>query len=263
MTSILFCFLASLLLLPALEAHSKALERITNGQEAKEGQFPYIVQLVILNNNSIDLSGCGGSIIANDWILTAAHCTEYAGKVIIFYGSDQYGQGQVKVEVHAHSIIQHPKYQWIGGTAFNDIALIRSKWVDFNDRIQKIALPKPNQRGESFAGQWSQSAGWGLLKDNSELISDRLQWVNLKIIENSVCRIFFYIDETHLCTETPDRKSVCGGDSGGPLVLDKEKILVGINSFVAKAGCEAGYPAGFTRVSKYLDWIRKVSNVTS
>ncbi|KRF97668.1 uncharacterized protein Dwil_GK27759 [Drosophila willistoni] len=273
MASILFCFLASFLVLPALEAHSKSLERITNGQEAKEGQFPYIVELHIeakipIENGVIRIvTLCGGSIIANDWILTAAHCTENVNektRVIIYYGSIQHGQGQVKVEVGRRSIVEHPKYRRLPTKELlNDIALIHTKWVDFNDRIQKIALPKANQRGESFAGQWSQAAGWGNVKDGSNITPDRLQWVNLKIMENSVCRSYYRnIDEIHLCVETPGRKATCGGDSGGPLVLDNENILVGVTSF-GVITCEQGYPQVFARVTEYLDWIRKVSNVTS
>ncbi|KRF97667.1 uncharacterized protein Dwil_GK27531 [Drosophila willistoni] len=211
MKSILFCFLGSLIFLPALEGHSKSLGRIVNGQEAKEGQFPYIVELTV-HSLYRPSSLCGGSIIANDWILTAAHCTDGANRVTIHYGSIQKAEGQVINDVEASSIIQHPKYDRTDLT--NDIALIHSKWVDFNDRIQKIALPRPEQFGESFEGQWSQAAGWGSILDyKAAVIPKRLHWTNLHIINNLKCNLVFpNITENHLCASSTNRQSICRGD---------------------------------------------------
>ncbi|XP_068150187.1 serine protease 3-like [Drosophila tropicalis] len=264
MESILFCFLGSLLLLQALEVRSKSMERIVNGQQAKEGQFPYIVALSIETKEAF--RSCGGSIIANDWILTAAHCTENAQRVIIYYGSIEKAKAQVVVEVQASNIIQHPKYD--STLVRNDIALIHSKWVDFNDRIQSIALPRPEQVGESFEGQWSQAAGWGSTYNyNIVLIPETLQWTNLEITPKFLCEVAYSyvsnITENVLCAGSPYQQSICAGDSGGPLVLIKEKILVGVSTAVHPKGCRIGFPALFNRVSKYLDWIRQNSNVTS
>ncbi|KRF97666.1 uncharacterized protein Dwil_GK27879 [Drosophila willistoni] len=239
------------------------MERIVNGQQAGEGQFPYIVALSI--QRKVKFNYCGGSIIANDWILTAAHCTQNAQRVIIYYGSIEKSKAQVVVEVQARSIIQHPKYDRTDLT--NDISLIHSKWIDFNDRIQRIALPRPEQFGESFEGQWSQAAGWGSTSDYNLLaIPKLLQWTNLEITPKSLCEVAYSdvanITENVLCAGSPYQQSVCAGDSGGPLVLIKENILVGVSSAVHPLGCRLGFPAIFTNVSKYLDWIRETTNLT-
>ncbi|KRF97663.1 uncharacterized protein Dwil_GK28141 [Drosophila willistoni] len=261
MASILFCFLGSLLLLQALEVRSKSMERIVNGKQAAEGQFPYIVFLRVLLNDSC--LSCGGSIIANDWILTAAHCTQRAQRVIIYYGSIEIAKAQVVVEVQASSIIQHPKYDRTVLT--NDISLIHSKWVDFNDRIQRIALPKPKQVGESFDAQWSLVAGWGSTFDYKLVaIPELLQWASLHITPKHWCKVAYpHITENDLCAGSPYRQSSCAGDSGGPLVLIKENIIVGVTSHGHGLGCRYGFPGVYIRVSKYLDWIRENSNVTS
>ncbi|XP_015034643.2 serine protease 1 [Drosophila willistoni] len=264
MASILFCFLGSLLLLQTLEVRSKSMERIVNGQQAGEGQFPYIVALeLLLNETSLS---CGGSIIANDWILTAAHCTQDALRVIIYYGSIEKSKAQVVVEVQASSIIQHPKYDRTVLT--NDISLIHSKWVEFNDRIQRISLPRPEQFGESFEGQWSRTAGWGSTFDYEVVkVPKRLQWANLQITPKFLCEVTYSHDanitENVLCAGSPYQQSSCVRDSGGPLVLIKENILVGVTSHGHSRRCRLGFPSVYTRVSKYLDWIREKSNVTS
>ncbi|XP_068142256.1 serine protease 3-like [Drosophila tropicalis] len=258
MSRVLLYLLGNLFL---LYVHSETLERISRGQAANEGQFPYIVGLALERNDRCFF--CGGTIIANDWILTAARCTKGVSLVIIYYGSTQYREAPVTVEVYAPgNIIQHPKFEE-SNVIKNDISLIRTAWVDFTPYIQSIALPKPDQRGEQLVGQWYTAMGWG--KTNSAVTADRLQWVSLEVISSSLCRYYYgKIPAGVMCMSTEETKqSICKGDFGGPLVHEKDKILIGISSFVPHNGCEAGYPAGFARVSEYLDWIRENTGVTS
>merc|ERR1712194_233927 len=73
---------------------------------------------------------------------------------------------------------------------------------------------------------------------------------------------FTELSDPEFCIDTTGGKGTCSGDSGGPLNMKSEVTKagqqwkqVGIVSFGASAGCEVGYPAGFTRVEYYLDWI--------
>jgi len=59
-----------------------------------------------------------------------------------------------------------------------------------------------------------------------------------------------------VCVRVVDGKGTCGGDSGGPLVTHDGAKLVGVTNWVSGAGCQAGHPAGFQRVTYHLDWIR-------
>lgn len=72
------------------------------------------------------------------------------------------------------------------------------------------------------------------------------------------------IQPSNICTNGANRKSTCNGDSGGPLVIkeqDGTKTVIGLTSFGSSFGCEKGWPAVFTRVSSYLDWISQRTGV--
>ena len=83
------------------------------------------------------------------------------------------------------------------------------------------------------------------------------------IISNSDCNaIYGIVGSGVVCIDTTGGKGTCNGDSGGPLNMKSEVTKagqkwkqVGIVSFGASAGCEVGYPSGFSRVEYYLDWI--------
>ncbi|EDX09697.1 GD14088 [Drosophila simulans] len=73
-------------------------------------------------------------------------------------------------------------------------------------------------------------------------------------------RIIYYgtgtVGDNIICVRVVDGKGTCGGDSGGPLVTHDGGKLVGVTNWVSGAGCQAGHPAGFQRVTYHLDWIR-------
>ncbi|XP_037944319.1 acrosin-like, partial [Teleopsis dalmanni] len=70
---------------------------------------------------------------------------------------------------------------------------------------------------------------------------------------------------TNICTSGRAKRSTCHGDSGGPLVLrrkhSRKRVLIGITSFGSIFGCNKGFPAAFTKVTSYLDWISDVAGV--
>ena len=106
--------------------------------------------------------------------------------------------------------------------------------------------------------------GWGKPSDNAGGISPVLRMVEDRpIISNSDCNaIYGIVGSGVVCIDTTGGKGTCNGDSGGPLNMKSEVTKagqkwkqVGIVSFGASAGCEVGYPSGFSRVEYYLDWI--------
>ncbi|XP_060651552.1 serine protease 1-like [Drosophila nasuta] len=206
-------------------------QRIYGGDVAHKGQFPYIVSLAISKLHG--MFGCGGSIIDNNWILTAAHCTHNAVSVQIFYGTTEKWKSQISHNVSSDNIIEHELYNDF--TLLNDIALIRTPRVEYSELINKVSLA---DRDNDYEGAWAVASGWGEIENNS-----KLQFVGLQIDRKS--------SNTIIRSTISDGKSCGSGDSGGPLVTHDDPKLIGVTS-----KGQPGVSTYFTRVSAYLDWIR-------
>ncbi|KAH8363349.1 hypothetical protein KR084_008744 [Drosophila pseudotakahashii] len=231
--------------------------RITNGNQATEGQVPYIVG-ISLNSNG-NWWWCGGSIIGNTWVLTAAHCTANADEASLYYGAINYNEPAFRHTVSRDNFIRYPHYVGLD----HDLALIRTPHVDFYSLVNKIELPSLDDRYNSYENSWVQASGWGAIYDGSNVVED-LRVVDLKVISVSECQAYYGTEtasENTICVETPDGKATCQGDSGGPLVTKEGDKLIGITSFVSDYGCQVGGPAGFTRVTKYLEWIKEETGI--
>ncbi|EDV51079.1 serine protease 1 [Drosophila erecta] len=232
--------------------------RITNGKKAAANQFPYQVGLSF--KSSAGSWWCGGSIIANKWVLTAAHCTKGASSVTIYYGSTVRTSAKLKKKVSSSKFVQHASYN--EASLRNDISLIKTPSVTFTASINKIALPAIASSYSTYAGQTAVASGWGSTSDSTIAAVTNLQYAELQVITNAVCQQTFgssVVTSGVICVASSNKKSTCQGDSGGPLALNNR--LIGVTSFVSSKGCEKNAPAGFTRVTSYLDWIKSKSGV--
>ncbi|XP_068143202.1 serine protease 1-like [Drosophila tropicalis] len=255
----IWCSLVNLLLL-ALSVSAENSQRITNGYAAAEGQFPYVVGLEI-DNKDASSWWCGGSIIGHTWILTAAHCMERASGVTVYYGTTQRVQSATVVYIDERDIIIHSDFETTN-ILVNDLALIRTPWISFTQLIQNISLPMPKDRNQTYAGQWAKAVGWGQLSDANTLLPDQLQWQEMPIIEQWQCELYYgQVADGVICVDTSSHRSPCWGDSGGPLVINGGTKLIGVSSFVPTMGCEIGKPAGYARLTEYLEWIAKNTGI--
>merc|ERR1712184_1207 len=157
---------------------------------------------------------------------------------------------------------------WNHNTLENDIALIElPSPLSFNDYIKPSCMPMAGDTAD--VGETVTCTGWGKPSDSAGGISPVLRMVEDRpIISNSECNaIYGIVGDGVVCIDTTGGKGTCNGDSGGPLNMkynmknagDKWK-QVGVVSFGASAGCEVGYPAGFTRTEYYLDWVCSETN---
>lgn len=180
----------------------------------------------------------------------------------VYYGATVRTSPKFTHTVSSSNWIQHASY--VSVTLRNDISLIKTPSVTFSSSVNKIAIPAIASSYSTYAGQVAVASGWGLTSDTSTSVARDLQYADLTVISNSVCQETYgslVVTSRVICVDGVNRTSICGGDSGGPLVLDN--VLIGVTSFGSIDGCEIGAPAGFTRVTSYLDWIKNNSGVSA
>merc|ERR1712203_695295 len=239
-------------------------DRIVGGFEAQENEWPWQVALFI------DSAWfCGGALISENYVMTAAHCADGASYFDIMAGAHNVRASSEphRVEITSYNGWTHP--QWDSNTLSNDLALIElPSPIDFNDYIAPSCLPMAGDTADE--GELVTVTGWGKPSDSAGGISPVLRMVSdLPCITNADCNaVYGIVGPGVVCIDTTGGKGSCNGDSGGPLVMKAGMKAagqawnqVGIVSFGASAGCEVGYPAGYTRTEYFLDWIKSESGM--
>jgi len=237
---------------------SLAEERIVGGFEAEPNQWPWQVALFI-----DDAWFCGGALISENYVLTAAHCVDGAVYYDVMAGAHDVRASSEpnRVEITSYNGWTHEN--WDSNTLSNDIALIElPSPITFNDYIKPACLPDDGDTAD--VDELVTCTGWGKPSDNAGGIAPKLRMVeDLPIISNAECNsVYGIVGSGVVCIDTTGGKGTCNGDSGGPLNMKGDVKAagqqwkhVGVVSFGASAGCEVGMPAGFTRTEYYLDWI--------
>ncbi|CAH0625511.1 unnamed protein product [Chrysodeixis includens] len=233
--------------------------RIVGGSPSEPGQFPYQAGLLATYLNVAGTGVCGGSLISNDRVLTAAHCwfdgvnqankfTVVLGSVFLFSGGERQDSSVVAV---------HPA--WTPLLVRNDIAVIYlASKVAYSANIAAIALPKSAE--DSYVNRQAVASGFGITSDGGIISGAQvLSHVELQVISNTVCSFAFplLIQDSNICTSGIGGSSTCRGDSGGPLVVEEDgaPLLIGVTSFGSALGCQVSLPAAFARVSEFLPFI--------
>ncbi|XP_061170067.1 fibrinolytic enzyme, isozyme C-like [Saccostrea echinata] len=239
--------------------------RIVGGAQADENEWPWQVSLQSQAFSFFPWSHfCGGSLIAPNYVLTAAHCVDgqRARNIRVVAGLHRQSSTSTAQAMSVSRIIMHPNYNGNGAGFPNDIALLELSGEVTSNRATTIALARGTS---SFIGNpdcWI--TGWGKTSANSGT-SEVLMEARMDVIGNGDCANQWRdisgasIFDTHICLQA-EGKSACNGDSGGPLVCrdNGAYVLAGATSWGITT-CE-GYPSVYVRVSKYLDWINSNMN---
>ncbi|XP_023300284.2 chymotrypsin-like protease CTRL-1 [Lucilia cuprina] len=235
---------------------------IIDGKRAELGQFPWHV-LLRINEFEDEIQVCGGSIISEKFVLTAAHCFYGPFYVELVFGTIELDSNDTTMV--SREVFIHPEFE--KNTFRNDIAVIElPEELEFTDNIQPIQLVTSAQASNDFIGTDVIITGYGRTLGYVTKISDWLLWASLEIVNNSVCDRAYNtpMRDTEMCAIglSGSDMSPCKGDSGGALVMKTDNntmVQIGIFSFL-KGNCSE-YPTGHTRVTKFLDFIHNVTEL--
>merc|ERR1712055_750033 len=197
--------------------------RMVGGHEAAHHEWPWQVALFI-----DDAWFCGGSLISDEWVMTAAHCADGASYFDIMAGAHNVRAGSEphRVEITSYNGFTHP--DWDSNTLSNDLALIElPSPIDFNDYIKPSCMPAKGDTAD--VSELVTCTGWGKPSDSAGGISPVLRMVEDRpIITNSECNsIYGIVGSGVVCIDTTGGKGTCNGDSGGPLNMKAEVTKAG------------------------------------
>ncbi|XP_023564453.1 granzyme B-like [Octodon degus] len=226
---------------------------IIGGHEAKPHSHPYMAYIKFWYTTFA--LECGGFLIDEKFVLTAAHCFHRSSeskhrKTVVLLGAHNIKKQEKSWQpINVKKHIPHPHFSTPEFN--NDIMLLQlEEKAKLTKEVQIIELPKA--KSQVNPGAVCQLAGWGSLVN--DMPTDTLQEVEMTVKKDEECDTFFhyYDAATEICLGDPKiQKFPSKGDSGGPVICDN------VVQAIISSGDYTTPPCVFIKLSPYLDWIKK------
>jgi secreted trypsin-like serine protease len=212
---------------------------------------------------------CGASLIAPQWVVSAAHCSGGGAvvgylppKKVIINAYKQNDPVAASETIDIEQIYLFPGYDIFGEKAEKDIALIK---LASPSQYAPVKIPTLTQADLFETGAACRVLGWGSTNEQGTQSPILLQ-ADIKVIDYQICRnsyanaAFPKLTDSVLCAGYLSGQTPAGagsGDSGGPLIVehDGEWVLIGIVSGGNGIITTAEHPGVYTKVFTYTDWI--------
>lgn len=244
------------------------VRRIVGGCSSKFSAWPWMAGIYI-NEGSGFRFLCGGSLVEDCWILTAAHCaSRVSAKNIITVLGDtvrflrEYTEASYEVE----AIYIHLNFD--PATFDNDIALLKLKCnVQYSSFVRKICLPSSGDEQYYVSGTSCITAGWGSTRPKDRSLHTSLKHVTTPVQNIEICRnsTTYTVTDSMFCAGTGNKdhndiRSPCTGDAGGPFFCRRKGqgpatyVLIGIVSWGEGCGGTGKYDF-YAHVMRMMPWI--------
>ncbi|OCT61932.1 hypothetical protein XELAEV_18047965mg, partial [Xenopus laevis] len=246
--------------------------RIVGGTAATNGAWPWQVSLRYKTSHI-----CGGSVISNQWIMTAAHCFQnslFASQYQVRLGAYQLSLSNPnEIISNVETIIVNSEYN--KDSNFADIALVKlTSPISYSKYILPVCIPSSTDSFPEGMECWV--TGWGTIGSSVNLpYPQTLQQVMTPLISRDKCEQIYHsstgisssvtiVPTDQICAGyAAGQKDSCQGDSGGPLVCKLQGVWYQVGIVSWGEGCALpNYPGVYTLVAAYQSWLSPYNATT-
>lgn len=241
-----------------LEPLKNRHKRVVGGGEVSDSEHPWAVN-ILYNSSKGLVQYCGGTLLENGWVLTAAHCLETNARKLEFsvYLAEKLGRKSFR------SLITLKNNKYSGGSIPSfDVGLVK---INISTQNMKHTVPACIPSDSNIEGRKAKLFGWGLQHEEywNSTSSKSMKEISVKIIKNSEC--FFarnqfarFEEDNMVCAgQIQSGVDACKGDSGGGLMVGRS--VVGVVSWGLGCG-RTNRPTVYSRVSASYSWIQTIVN---